>query len=456
MVSSNTATQTNGTAPSVKSEQGSVVGVNMSGYFKATSGLGEGGRATVRALKAAQIPFVLNNCNFNLEYHDADRSFTDFSDDNPHPVNLVQINADAILRFFDAFGTEYFDNRYNIGIWLWEMLEFPPEWYYAFNSFNEVWTPSSFCVESISAVSPIPVVKIPLAIDLPTPTFGRAHFNLPADKFIFLFVFDFCSAYERKNPVALLKAFQKAFGRDNKDVLLLIKSSNADFEPAKAANMRALADNAPNVKFIDKIMPREEVNALLYNCDSYVSLHRAEGFGLTPAEAMFYGKPVIATDYSATTDFLNVSNGYPVKFRLEKLKENAKVSLYRAGNAWAEADVEHAAQMMRFVFENQSEAKRTGEKAAADIRELLSPEAVGNKIKARLQRIAYLNNNFEQDLNAETVEQKLRFSRVKLEHKDAENHQLREKVRLMEASRFWKIRTQWFALKRGLGLTRKF
>jgi glycosyltransferase involved in cell wall biosynthesis len=435
-------------------KQKTTPGLNLAGYFQSASGLGEGVRSTVRALKARNVPFVLNNCNFNLEYHKSETGVNDFSIDNPHPVNVVQINADSMVRFVNSFGKDYLKNRYNIGFWLWEMLRFPREWFYAFSLFDEIWTPSNFCVEAIAAVSPIPVVKIPLAIDLPAPALTRADVGLPHDKFVFLFIFDFCSSSDRKNPAALIAAFLKAFGADNKDVLLFIKSANADVLPVKAAEMRARAAGAGNIKFVDQKMSRDEINNLIFHSDCYVSLHRAEGFGLTPAEAMFYGKPVIATNYSANTDFMNVNNSFPVKYRLKAVEEN--FGFFIKGDLWADADVEHAAEMMRFVFENPAEAKRVGTRAAEDIRENLSPSKVGQQIESRLEIISDLTENFAHNLAGEAAKARSEYARARVEFAEAESQQMQERVRMMEESRFWKIRNQWFKLKRTLGVTKEY
>ncbi|HEX8289854.1 MAG TPA: glycosyltransferase family 4 protein [Pyrinomonadaceae bacterium] len=428
-----------------------VTGVNVAGYFQAESGLGEGVRSTVRSLEAANVPFVLNNCNFNLEYHNSDTSYKNFSHDNPYPVNIVQINADAIVKFVNSFGREYLKNRYNIGFWLWEMLRFPREWFYAFNLFDEIWTPSDFCVEAIAAVSPVPVVKIPLSINLPAASMSREAVGLPADKFVFLFIFDFCSSADRKNPFALIKAFIKAFGRENKDVTLVIKSSNAEILPEKAAQMHAEANGAKNIKFINKSLGREAINSLIAHCDCYVSLHRAEGFGLTPAEAMFHGKPVIATNYSANTDFMNVNNSFPVKFKLSAVGQD--FGFFKKDDLWADADVDHAAEIMRFVYENRAEAKLVGERAASDIREFLSPQLVGRRIKDRLEIISDYKDNFAESSQNKIAEARSETARARIEFAESESRQLRERIREMENSRFWKIRSQWVRLKRFTGIS---
>ena len=114
-------------------------------------------------------------------------------------------------------------------------------------------------------------------------------------------------------------------------------------------------------------------------------MHRAEGFGLTMAESMFYGKPVIGTGYSSNLDFMNVGNSFLVKYNLVELKQNTPH--YKKGSIWAEADVDSAAEQMRYVFEHQQEAASVGAKAAKDMRNLLAPAVVGKKIQRRFEYI---------------------------------------------------------------------
>jgi glycosyltransferase involved in cell wall biosynthesis len=365
-------------------------GVNIVGYVKGEFGVAEGARANLRSLESAAIPFVINNIvvdfhrNLDTEYHI-------FTEDNPYPINLVQVNADSVYEVIRRFGHRYFKDRYNIGIWLWELTTFPLEWQASFTLFDEIWTPSSFCAEAISQVSPIPVVKIPLSISLPHPSIDREGLGLPKDKFIFLFMFDFFSIFERKNPTAIIKAFKNAFNSANEDVLLVIKFSNAHIFPEQKAELMGLAENYPAIRFIEGHLTKDQVNGLLYSCDCYVSLHRAEGFGLTMAEAMFYGKPVIATAYSSNMDFMNSQNSFLVDYDLIELTED--IMPYKKGNVWANADINHAAALMRYVFENYEQAKQVGERAAREISSLLGSQAVGKKMKSRLEHIIRTLNN---------------------------------------------------------------
>jgi predicted O-linked N-acetylglucosamine transferase (SPINDLY family)/glycosyltransferase involved in cell wall biosynthesis len=367
------------------------LGINIAGYISGEFGIGEGVRANIRATEATNIPFNINNFTRSL-HRKQDTTYQNFSQDNPHPVNLIQVNADQVATFIKHTGSSYFENKYNIGFWAWELPTFPQEWQPAFNHFHEIWTYSNYCAEAISAVSPIPVLKIMPSIALPAPSLNREALNLPKDKFIFLCVFDFSSRIERKNPLAAIQAFKQAFGEDDR-LLLILKSSNSDQNLEQQKLLNFTLETSSNIKHLDGYLSKDEINGLLYNCDCYLSLHRCEGFGLTMAEAMFYGKPVIATGYSSNTEFMNVGNSYLVKYKLIPLEKDC--GPYQKGNVWAQADVEHAADLMRYVFNNYREAKQIGAIAAEEIKTLLNPQVTGNKIRKRLEYIAEITDNFQ-------------------------------------------------------------
>src|SRR5436305_7216483 len=123
---------------------------------------------------------------------------------------------------------------------------------------------------------------------------------------------------ERKNPLGLFAAFAQAFRRDDKAVLVL-KVSRGRRYPREFARLTAAARKIGAI-VIDEILPRDEANGLLAACDCYVSLHRSEGLGLTLAEAMLLGKPVIATNYSGNLDFMTPATSRLVDYRLVPLK----------------------------------------------------------------------------------------------------------------------------------------
>lgn len=360
-------------------------GVNAAGYFKAATGTGEAARSAVRLLRAAAIPCVLNNViGPGSTFEDADREFTD---ENPYAINLIYVNPDQAANFAWDKGEVYFRGHYNIGVWNWELPDFPREWLQRFRYYDEIWVASDFVAGALSRVSPVPILKMPYAID-PQPARRHnvelSHFGLSTDGFLFLFVFDFHSIFERKNPLGLIEAFRRAFGGD-RDAALVIKSSHAD--DGALRKMRDAAQGA-NVKIVNAPLSREKMNALYSLCDCYVSLHRSEGFGLTPAEAMCMAKPVIATAYGGNTDFMTSDNSYLVKYQLVEIDRD--YGPYRRGWLWAEPDLDHAARLMRHVYENRREARSVGRKARQDIVRLLHPNIVGDLVKQRLLAIASL------------------------------------------------------------------
>ena len=125
---------------------------------------------------------------------------------------------------------------------------------------------------------------------------------------------------------------------------------------------------------IDGVMSREESYGLLNTCDAYVSLHRSEGFGLTMAEAMFFGKPVIATAYSGNLDFMSAENSILIPYEMTPLTQNYAV--YRQGSLWADPSTPAASEAMAGLVDNLL-SRALGERGRRDVAETLSLEAYG-------------------------------------------------------------------------------
>ncbi|TVR51428.1 MAG: glycosyltransferase family 1 protein [Puniceicoccaceae bacterium] len=213
-----------------------------------------------------------------------------------------------------------------------------------------------------------------------------AAFDLPRDRFHFLFMYDLNSYQERKNPAAVIRAFRRAFpDPDAARVGLVIKVHSLRGNEAAFASLREQLADLPGARLIAETLPRARVYALLAACDAFVSLHRSEGFGLAVAEAMFLGKPVISTDWSATAEFVNQSNGFPVRASTIRLTES--IGPYARGQEWADPDLDHAAHQMRRCAEDAALRDAVGRAAAATIRERFSPKTIGERYRRRLQTI---------------------------------------------------------------------
>ncbi|HJZ59185.1 MAG TPA: glycosyltransferase [Gemmataceae bacterium] len=361
-------------------------GVNVCGYLRTENGLGAAVRGYVRALRAAEVPVALADVSDLSGNRAGDDTLAGSAGEYPHDVNLVCGDVEQHFAIRARLGEGFFRGRYNVGLWAWELPHFPERWYDRFAHYDEIWVASSFIANALSPVCPVPVVRVPPALTLESPgdrDRGRARLGV-ADEFVFLFVFDFWSRTARKNPLAVVEAFRRAFSPAD-PARLVLKCINPGFEKAAFDAMTDRARGYP-VSIHTEYWTGAEVRDLTAACDAYVSLHRSEGVGLTVTDAMALGKPVIATGWSGTADFLTVGTGYPVRYDLVPVAERS--GPYRKGGVWAEPSVEHAAELMRRVFENRVEAAALGRAARREIEEHYSEAAVGRLVRQRLDLIA--------------------------------------------------------------------
>ncbi len=360
-------------------------GVNVLGLLQSEKGMGEHCRSTVRALASGGVPYALNNW-VDRGSSNVDTTHTHFTEQNPYPINLIHMNACDAPHVFRSI-PRYFAGHYNIGYWNWELEWFPKEWHASFQYFDEIWTLSTFTRDSIARVSPIPVRTIPTAIVVPPvqpSSISRQRLRVRQHAFLFLFAFDFHSHLARKNPLAVIEAFRRAFPT-RRDVALVLKTSRGQVMPLEFSEVLLACQGQPNIHIVREVLSRMEMYDLLRLCDAYVGLHRSEGFGLPLAEAMALGKPVIATGYSANVDFMNETNSYPVRYRMVAIEEDH--GPYRKGAEWADPDVEHAAEQLRRVVEEPEAARAVAERARADMARFFSPQAVGQQMRDRLNAI---------------------------------------------------------------------
>jgi len=359
-------------------------GIDVVGFFTSEHGVGEAARTLVNTLRFEKINVSAIN------YEDTEsRTEHFFVTDNVsrHHALMMSLNADQLVVARNRFGHEFFENRYVIGQWFWE-LETAPPWYEpAWPIVDELWAPTRFIETLLKKAAPgdVTIRHIPLPIKVPRidVDFTRPQLNLDG-RYMFLFVFDLMSIMKRKNPLGLISAYTNAF-KQSDGAQLVIKTMNGDKRSEDLQQLLDASASRSDITVIDKVFSSVQTSSLISLSDCYVSLHRSEGLGLTLSEAMSLGKPVIATNYSGNTDFMTDQNSYLLPWTRVLVGDDA--GGYNSASTWAEPDEASAISAMRYVYENQQEARFRGARAQEDVLGGHSEAVSGAIMKSRLEEI---------------------------------------------------------------------
>jgi glycosyltransferase involved in cell wall biosynthesis len=354
-------------------------------------GLAEHLRCSVRAFRAVRARIGVRGI-YNMECDDSDlRSeivgclVPELSPD----VNIFYINGDMVEHSLEQVRGDLPRGAYNIIYPMWELSKYPPDWAKQLNKFDEIWAPSKFTLQSIKSAVCKPVIHMPVAGEINLRTFlGRRYFEIPESSFAFLFFFDFTSYMERKNPFAVLQAFEELCKQcPSQDLFLVIKFKGGE---AREKDYELFCDYISRYKnrvlVIDKTLTDNEIRNLVRCCDCFVSLHRSEGVGLGLSAAMFLKKPVVATGYSGNLDFMTEENSCLVRYDLCNVPDEAYP--FAEGQVWAEPDIAHAVDHMLKLVLDRDYARELGERASRDIRVNFSHRAVGLRYLSRIAEIA--------------------------------------------------------------------
>ena len=358
-----------------------VPGVNVVGYLHLAQGIGAAARLLIKALDARGIPVapVAVHTEETRVFPAVEPFATVAPSDAHFPVTIDCLGGRALGEQADALAGLLAGRRV-VGYWSWEVAgTVPRSWTAGFDLVDEVWTYTDHVTSVLAEVSPVPVATMGLPVSVPAVgRRTRSELGLP-EGFLFLCIFDHASSLGRKNPLGAIEAFRSAFGPDD-GATLVVKSLNADMFPAQHERLVAAADRS-DIHIRDGYVSSREKNAVLASCDCFVSLHRSEGFGLPIAEAMYLGRPVIATAYGGNLEFTTPENSYLVPATTTEVRDGGEV--YNAGT-WGEPDLEAAARLMRDVAGNPDAASARAAVGAATIRAAHSPAEVGRKVAMRL------------------------------------------------------------------------
>ena len=224
--------------------------------------------------------------------------------------------------------------------------------------------------------------------ELEAPVAIRKRYGISPNEFVVFFNFDFGSSYYRKNPEGAMRAFAAAF-RDVPNTRLVFKTMRAKSRPDLLMQIETLArelDISERLTMIHTYIPERDLFGLTNACDVYLSLHRGEGFGITLAEAMAMGKPVVCTNWSSTTEFCKPDCTIPISYRMVPVPPNqVDHPYYQQVKEWAEPDVDAAAAALRRLYENSKLRDELGRMAAVSIKEQFSTSNFKKSIEKFLE-----------------------------------------------------------------------
>ena len=361
-------------------------GVNLVG-LAGTNSMAMTTRLYTEALESAGVPVHVHLLGPEVYRRHARLEFAEISD-----VAITIILAQPL--FFDMWSlpARSTADRYVIGNWIWEQTAIPSAFRTAAGQVDEIWASSEFVRGAYERGTTTPVTLIPhpvRQVDPPPPPMDLRRFDIPTDRYTFLTVAAMSSSFERKNPIGAMHAFREAFPHGQSRAVFVIKLLAGDHNPPAEVQRDVFAADptfGPDVIILVESFSDAEMTALVTACDAFVSLPRAEGFGLGPAEAMAQGRPAIVTNWSGPADYLTAENSLPVPYELVRVDAPPRHH-YTPGLDWAEPDIHTAAAAMRSLVDDPTLGPRLGRQAAIDIERNHSIAVVGREMARRLHEI---------------------------------------------------------------------
>lgn len=282
-----------------------------------------------------------------------------------------------------------------IGFYLWETDQPPPHHGLGSRLVDEIWVPTAYIAAAYRKITEVPIAVIGKGLKPPPPPHPASRFkNIKKDAFVFLTLSEFGSGIIRKNPLDVIRAFQKAFPGDEPVELWLkvrkIEPKHWSNQDGYWESIEELMSADPRLKLIDGDLSEDDYWSLLHHVDAFVSLHRSEGFGYGLADALACGKPVIASDYSGSVDFCDNETAFLVPVEIEVVPPPYMNATTYIGS-WGKPDVSMAAEAMRSLFQDQNRAKEVASAGGRRIREQYNFEKWKMALAARLKDANQLN-----------------------------------------------------------------
>lgn len=358
------------------------------GPFFDYSGYGEANRQALAAFYASGVQVnakKLQYTNQSTDYGDIVKIIQEcIMNDFDYDLKIMHVTPDEIPRLIEK-------DKYSISHFFWETDRLPQIFVDGLNLVDEIWTGSQANVHAIvSSGVKRPVCVFPQATN--TSWIDSESLDIDFDGFLFYSIFEWT---DRKNPEALIRAYNQAFdGTEN--VGLLIKSYITDFSRisrdiivSKINELQNQYGNKNKIFLYHKLMTYKQVHGIHERGDCYVSAHRGEGWGVPQAEALSHGNPVISTGYGGINEyFTDMVNGIVIPYEMINLTGmDHSRRYYSLDQKWADIDIDYLSEKMRFVYENQDISKQIGLNGQNFARNAFSYENVGMLMRNRVSEI---------------------------------------------------------------------
>jgi glycosyltransferase involved in cell wall biosynthesis len=355
--------------------------LNYHGEVSCASGYGQAAREYIHALHAAGVRVCV-----------VDTGPRSGCIADQLSASLVGYNPDATFNIFHGIPSMWARSAYQmrnvIAMTVWEADQIPQMWRNPLGHAIDVWVPSVFNLDGFAqALSKAPYRLphvLPFLKDVPSSVLSGTELNVEPTDFVFYSIFEW---QERKNPRGLFEAFLNAF-RDESDAVLVVKTN----ERARAtahdtlSELRKQTQSRGRIVLCCEYLDERQMQGLQTRGDCYVSLHRGEGWGYPLFEAAGRGKAVVASAYGGPADYLDPQRHWLVRCTVAPIRD--PYFLYKRSMRWAEPDLSHASEGLRWVHEHRSEARSAAKEAARELQNAYSPDRIGNDAKARLLELA--------------------------------------------------------------------
>jgi glycosyltransferase involved in cell wall biosynthesis len=323
----------------------------VAGLHTSGSGLGVNMRMSIRTFEQLGVKPIVYDVDL--------KQFASTNPTRKQSVALFHVNADMIGAVLTEDRTAALANASRIGFYLWELDALPETHKFGISVVDEIWVPTEFLREVYQAHTTKRVRNVKKFILMPALAPEERPSNGP---FRFLTSFDFHSGVERKNPLAVVRAFLRAFPASNRNVSLTVKTT--EYVPdhwgdsnGQWIRIKELASRDSRIHLVIEAMPEVEFFQLIRSHDCIVSSHRGEGFGYLPAYGLLYKKPVIVTDFSGTRDFCTPDTSFPVGYKLVGVRPGEFIQDV-SGARWADIDMDQLTSTLRTVVNSPGDARK--------------------------------------------------------------------------------------------------